>query len=247
MSAIPNLRIPVTVVTDQVAPAMKKVENDIAASAARISKSKALLMPSLGALGAGPLGGVLGALGTQGGALAGIGLGAGAIAAPFLAVSKLGKVFEDASKGATDALDKFKQTGEQTVAANSVILERLARIEQQAKQLPGGMGQAFVAASAGGAEGSLLQDIPSYWQQRSREAAGFAGAFLGGKGLEMSQLEAQLAVASDAEAARIQRRMNEVQRIQQTEEVGWDQPLSMLTDAILKNSMIMEKIYGAMK
>jgi len=38
MSAIPNLKIPITIVTKDVGPALAKVERDVAASAAKVSK-----------------------------------------------------------------------------------------------------------------------------------------------------------------------------------------------------------------
>jgi len=154
MSALPTLNIPVVVNTEQVPAAMKKVEKTVADSAARIGKIRTAIMPGLGALGAGPVGGVLGGLGSLGGGFGAAAIGIGMGLAPFLAASKMMSIFERESKGAGEALKQFNETGAQTFAANSAILRRLAEVETMTKRAGApSMAQAFTGAfAAGGAE-----------------------------------------------------------------------------------------------
>lgn len=242
MSAIPQLKIPITIQTAQVAPAMKQVEKTIADSSKRIAATRQALMPSLGALGAGPLGGMIGGLGTAG-------VGVGLAAAPFLAASKFMETFAAQTKGAGDALKQFNESGQQQFAANSVILKRLADMEQQAKSMQSPtLAQAFTGAMGTGADPGLIPDIFQRLDEFSSQAAAFMGAIVGGKNLDQASFEAQLSTASEPRARMLEAQAREQDRINQAEGwAGWDKPLSMIADVMVRNSVIVEKILGSLR
>jgi len=205
MSALPNLNIGVTVNTEQVPKALKKVEQDVANTASRVGKLKAAIMPGLGALGAGPLGGVLGgAAGLGGGAMVAAGF-VGAFMAPMLAASKLQDALDAQAKGASNALEEFKKTGEQTSQLNSVLLERLASIE---RQHAGGRAMGFMASFAQ-AEIAVNnatfsgETMSSWWEKRFTEAGAFTGAIVGGGDIRRAILEAELSTAGQGVAKQI--------------------------------------------
>ena len=244
MSALPTLNIPVVVNTAQVEPAMKKVEKTVADSAARIAKTRAAIMPGLGALGAGPVGGVLGGLGGLG-----AGFGAGAIGiglglAPFLAASRMVKIFENETKGASDALRQFNETGTQTFAANSELLKRFADMEQQAQRAKTpSLVQAFTGGFASGADESTVAYIARSLDEFSSQVAAFTGAFVSGKSLPIATMEAQLATAGEARAKDLSRAIREQQRIEQAEPwAGLEAPLSAIAEFLVRNSVILEQI-----
>lgn len=244
MSALPTLNIPVVVNTAQVEPAMKKVEKTVADSAARIAKTRAAIMPGLGALGAGPVGGVLGGLGGLG-----AGFGAGAIGiglglAPFLAASRMVKIFENETKGASEALRQFNETGTQTFAANSELLKRFAEMEQQAQRAKTpSLSQAFTGGFASGADESTVAYIARSLDEFSTQVAAFTGAFVSGKSLPIATMEAQLATAGEARAKDVSRAIREQQRIEQAEPwAGLEAPLSAIAEFLVRNSVILEQI-----
>jgi hypothetical protein len=244
MSALPTLNIPVVVNTEQVPVAMRKVEKTVADSAARIGKIRTAMMPGLGALGAGPVGGVLGGLGGMGGAFGAGAIGIGLGLAPFLAASKMMSIFETQTKGASDALKQFRETGVQTFAANSEILRRLADMEAQAQRGRNpSLAQAFTGGFAGGAEVSTVGYIAQSLDNFSTQVAAYTGALLGGKGTQIASMEAELSTAGEARAKDITRSIREQQRIEQAEPwAGIDQPLSAIAEFLVRNSVILEKI-----
>ena len=207
---LPELKIPVTVQTDGVDRGLTAVERKLRNSAAKMKRLGAAGAPAGGAgiglkaqQGTALLGG-LGKLGPVSGALGGLG-GAGlALAAPlamFGIAAQSVQQMAQMTKGATEALALFKQTGEQTFAVNSVILERLAKMEsgaQLAAQLPG-YTEAFALGSARPGEESILQTLNEFGVQ----ASAFIGAIAGGKTIEQAQLEAALVTASEAQAKAI--------------------------------------------
>lgn len=206
MSALTTLNIPVVVNTAQVEPAMKKVEKTVADSAARIGKIKAAVMPGLGALGAGPLGGVLGGVAGTGAIGMGIaGVGA-AFMAPILAATKLQDALDAQTKGASQAFEEYKKTGMQTAQINAVLLERLANLE---KQQAGGREMGFMASfeqaniSIGNANirtGEGQRSIGSFWSKTATETGAFLGATLGGADMQEALLEAKLSTAGEGVA-----------------------------------------------
>jgi hypothetical protein len=247
MSALPTLKIPVVVNTEQVPVAMKKVERTVADSAQRISRIRASITPSLGALGAGPVGGMLSGVGGLGGGFAGAAVGIGLGMAPFLAASKMMKIFEAESKGATDALAKFNETGTQVFAANSTILKRLADMEQQtARGKTPSLAQAFTGAFATGAEESTVGYIARTLDEFSSQVAAYTGAVLSGKGTVVAGMEAELATAGEARAKDVNRAIREQKRIEEAEPwAGIEAPLSAMAEFLLRNSVILEKINQA--
>jgi len=244
MSALTTLNIPVTVHTDQVAPAMKKVEKTVADSAARIGKIRTAMMPGLGALGAGPVGGVLGGLGGLGGGFGAGAIGIGLGLAPFLAASRMVKIFENETKGASDALKQFNATGTQTFAANSELLKRFAEMEQQAQlaKTPS-LAQAFTGGFATGADESTVGYIARSLDEFSSQVAAYTGAVLAGKSLPIAGMESELATAGESRAKDINRAIREQQRIEQAEPwAGIEAPLSGIAEFLVRNSVILEKI-----
>lgn len=198
MSAIPHLNIPLTVQTDQVAPAMKKAEREIKSSTERMSKIKAVLMPGLGAAGAGPLGGVLGG---ASGALGGGALAIGALALPFFAASKAMDTLRSEVQGAGDALKQFRETGKQNFAPNPVLLKDLADMEGRMAQDSklGLMGTLFAATSNGGTAGGPEMAARTL-QGFLTEAFVSVVAHLTGASADMADLQGQLAVAGPGQA-----------------------------------------------
>jgi hypothetical protein len=210
---LPNLVIPVTVQTDGVDRGLTAVERKLRNSAAKMKRLGGAA-GAAGATGGGGGGlrasqgtallGGLGKLGPISGALGGLG-GAGlAMAAPlalFGMASQYVETMARATKGATEALDLFKQTGEQTFTVNSEFLRKLSALESQS-QIAAGLPDMVTAFAVGGAragEKSILTSLDEF----ATQAAAFAGGMLGGKSIEQSMLEAQLVTASEAQAKAI--------------------------------------------
>jgi len=201
MSALPTLNIPVVVNTEQVPAAMKKVEKTVADSASRIGKIKAAVMPGLGALGAGPLGGVLGGVAGMGGAGMGIaGVGA-AFMAPILAANRLQDALDAQTKGAAQAFEEYRKTGVQTAQLNAVLLERLAALEkQQAGGRPMGFMAAFEQANIAVNNATFSEGMSQWWQKRATEMGAFIGTVAGGGTVREASLEAQISTAGQGVA-----------------------------------------------
>ena len=221
MSAIPNLKVPITVQTDQVAPAMRKVEREVAASANRISKIRAAMTPALGAAGAGPLGGLLGGLGGAG--LGGAAAGIGALILPFAAAARTLDSLESNTKGATAALDEFRKTGKLTFTGNAVMLEQLAAIEAQMKPRTS-FGQAFAVAAGAGESISPLSTMGRMWNAAGAGLGGLVGAATG-QGTSINEIIAQMQLqmaSTEDEARRAQARIvfDQMQRQQAQQASG---------------------------
>ena len=210
MSALPTLNVGVVVNTDQVPKALKKVEQDVASAASRVGKIKAAVMPGLGALGAGPLGSVLGgAVGLGGGAAATAGFAA-MFMAPILAAGKLQDALDAQAKGASEAFDEFKKTGQQSAQINSVLLERLAKIEGQQKgNRPMGFMAAFAQAEIAVQNANFTQETSAeWWDKRFTEAGAFSGAIMGGASPRRAWMEAELSTAGQGVALQLQEEIN---------------------------------------
>jgi hypothetical protein len=230
---------------------LKATEAKIKASAKRMEKVSGAPSAAQGVLkagaqsalslgGFGAIGGAAGAAGTAGIAIAGA-------LSPLIVAGQIMETMNNATNGASEALAKFKTTGEQTVAANSVILERLAIMEKQIASTKGkGFMAGFIGGSAdvntGRAGGAVT------WAQQMQEGATIAGAglgaFLSGKSLEQIRNEMALSVANEAGAAQIQQRMAEQQRIDMAEGRGG------MADAIgawmIQNSTVLTKLVQVM-
>lgn len=225
MPSLPKVHVPVVVTTEGVDAGLKSAESKIKASAKRMEKAQA--SPAQGILkagaqsalslgGFGAIGGVAGAAGAGGIAIAGV-------LAPFVAAGKIMDAVAQSTKGAGEALNKFKETNQQAFAANSVILERLAILEKQTESVQkGGFWKAFIGASADQKTGRAGGAVE--WAQQVSEGttvlgAGI-GAFLSGKSLDQIRNEMALSVANEAGAAQIEMRMREQQRIDDAEGRG---------------------------
>lgn len=246
MSAIPNLKIPVTVVTDQVPKALAKVETDVKASAARMSKVRASLGALGGAIGAGPLGGAGSALGGQIGGGLGVGLAGAGLAFGF--AQRMEQEVRSSVKGAAAALDEFRKTGEQTFAANSVILQRQAQMESSFGQGQRGFGAGFATGISGG---------EAFQYYGLSEMTTQVGAFVGGLVGSMGNLQdafdaAALSIAGEGVAKQIEQEQRNRQKLIAAGEMsdyslgaGLYNPLSQgpvayLGDKFVQNSNILK-------
>lgn len=221
MSALPTLNIPVVVNTEQVPAAMKKVEKTVADSASRIGKIKAAVMPGLGALGAGPLGGVLGGVAGMGGAGMGIaGVGA-AFMAPILAANKLQDALDAQTKGASQAFEEYKKTGVQTAQLNAVLLERLAALEQQqAGGRPMGFMAAFEQANIAVNNATFSEGMSQWWEKRATELGAFMGTVVGGGTVTEASLEAQISTAGQGVAMQAKKELDRYRELKAAGLVG---------------------------
>jgi hypothetical protein len=150
------------------------------------------------------LGGV-GKLGPATGFLSGMG-GAGlALAAPA-ALAMMARANVEAmaamTKGAGDAFQKFRESGEQSFAINSQMLRLMASAEadaQAAAKRPG-MIDAFRQGQLGIDQGGpgILERLSTALSQ----ASATAGAYFGGKGIQESMLTGQLATTDDEALAK---------------------------------------------
>ncbi|MEY4093948.1 MAG: hypothetical protein RLZZ53_1147 [Acidobacteriota bacterium] len=235
MSAIPNLKVPITVQTDQVAPAMRKVEREVSASAARMSKIRAAMQPALGAAGAGPLGGLIGGLGASG--LGGAAIGIGAAILPFAGASRALDTLESNTRGAGAALEEFRKTGKQTFTGSAVMLERLAAIEQRMTARTT-FGQAFAAGA--GTDGNIggLQTLGRVWNAAGAGLGGLVGS-LTGQGTSVNEIIAQMQLqmaSNEDEARRAQARFifdrMERERIQRQAGITGMGPFSVARDLL---------------
>lgn len=203
---LPKINIPMTVDTKGVDRGISDAERKLKSASRRMARTtagmdsgrataagKAGVAAALGAGGLGRLGGIAGAIGPNPAtaALAGITI-------PFAVAGAINNLMKEATTGAMAALTEFKETGKQTFAANSVLLERLARLEAKNQTGIPSMGQAFVAA---GGEGGAFT-----WAKEFKEGAtmlsAFAGALLAGKSSAEAMGEASLAVTTNETMAR---------------------------------------------
>jgi hypothetical protein len=211
MSAIPNLKIPITIVTKDVGPALAKVERDVAASAAKVSKigsgmggggmgaaGKSLVAGGNAMLGGGPLGAMSMALGPFGVAI-------GGTAAGLLAANAVIDMFAESTKGAGAALDVFNAGGGQTMAINVVLLERLASLEKAAQEAKNEImtwGKIWVAASAPQPGEDTSGSFSSQLAMHAQQSVAYVAALWAGKSFMVASLEGDLAGTSNNDEAR---------------------------------------------
>ena len=211
MTAITPLKIPITVNTSQVAPAMKSVEKTVADSAQRISKIRGAITPALGALGMGQGASVLGGLTQFGGVGGAAAAGAGALIGGAMLPNKLADMYLNrmatAAAGAGEALKQFNDSGRQTFAANSVLLREYAAMEERARAMNADKtsftGNIMVGATRGGATSALEREMMII-QEGWKGIGAFIGAIAGGGSVREAMLAEQLTgTTSEAEAQRI--------------------------------------------
>lgn len=158
MSKLPPLKVVGQVDTSQMAKGLKSAEAQIKASQRRMQASqaatsmgRAAATPALGMLGGGALGagvGALGAFGTAGGVA---GLALAAMVAPLLLATKVLGEFVEATKGSSEQLRMFNETGKKTSTLPSTTLAALSRSEQRTSEVAGGpsLTQAFISGGGG--------------------------------------------------------------------------------------------------
>jgi hypothetical protein len=200
VSKLPTTSIPVSVDTRGVDSGVRHIQHKMAGLQKKLQKMGG---PIGGGKATGLLSGV-GGLGVGGRALGMMGAGGAAAAAPMALAMVARKHVEEMArmtKGATAALESFKQTGEQSFAVNSQVLRLMAEQErsaQAAAQLPG-MGTAFKTGMMGIDQGGqgILEQISEF----STVAAGFLGKFLSGGGVRESAAFGQLQATTDENVA----------------------------------------------
>lgn len=251
MPSLPKVHVPVVVSTDGVDKGLKDAESKMRASAARMERIqagpskgaqalKAGATSALGIGGFGAIGGAVGAMGVGGAGAAAI------LAAPFIASAKLMGTMQEATKGATKALEDFRKTGEQTFAANSVILERLSLLEKStAKSLPS-LGQVFTAAGTSAETGRAagMFEWAKEFQDGLRIATAALGAFAGGKTMDQIRTEMLLATSNEAGALQLRGRMAEEERIRQS--LGGGGVTATMGDWMIENSYLLKKLVAAL-
>ena len=249
-SKITNLRIPVTVTTEGVDKGLNAVERKLRNSAAKMKRLGGAAGAAGGAggglksqQGTALLGGV-GKLGPIAGALGGLGVAGLGMAAPlamFGLAAQSVQTMAAATKGASDALALFQQSGEQTFTANSEYLKKLAALESQSQIAAAGPGvmEAFSIASARPGEEGMMSMLNDF----AKQSAAFAGATLGGKSFVQATLEAALVTASEAQAKEIAAQMAALEK--QRMDVGLADvlnPLSSLPQKIDQIAIYLGKL-----
>jgi len=218
-ASLPKVHIPVTVTTDGVDKGLSQVEEKMRRSAAKMKRlgqataggpAKAAGFAPMAPKATAFLGGV-GKLGPLSGLLGGLGAGGLAAAAPLavfgMAASQVQQLAA-MTKGATEALAKFRETGEQTFAVNSAVLERLAAAEAgaQAAAKMGAM-DAFTFAGTRPGEKSNWEALNDY----ATEQMAFIGAMAAGKRREEAALLSELVTASEPRAREINQQLKSVE------------------------------------
>ena len=170
---MPAVKVPVTVTNEGVAKGLRDTEAKVKASAERIARTRATMTTTLGGLGAGPLGGILGGAMTGPAAAANIGLGA--TLAGFLMLETVWDGMIEASRGATKAFEEFKATGELATGMNSAVLETLARFEQRNLQQEKQVGFSAGVIFGSGGQRTLYE---TFMKEKSN-IPGMFGAYIG--------------------------------------------------------------------
>lgn len=251
MPSLPKVHVPVVVTTEGVDKGLADAERKIRASAKRMERVSASPSPGGQALKAGATSALgIGGFGAIGGAAAALGVGGAAaaagIAAPFIASAKLMQTMTEATKGATKALEDFRKTGEQTFAANSVILERLSMLEKStAKSLPS-LGQVFTAAGTDAETGQAagMFGWAREFQDGLRIATAALGAFAGGKTPEQIKTEMLLATSNEAGAQQLRGRIAEEERIRQAN--GGGGVISTIGDLMVEQNFVLKRLVQIM-
>lgn len=206
-SKLPTVNIPVSVDSRDVDAGVRHIEHKMAGLKRKLERMKpaggggptpkaAQATAFLGSVGRlGPASGMLGAMG-----------GAGLAMAAPMALAGMARQHVEAmaqlTKGATDALEQFRLTGEQTFAVNSSILSLLAQNERAAAAaaaVPGPLEAARIASMARVEQGGpgTLERLSTALSQ----FGAFAGAWMSGKGVRESIVSATQATTTDERIA----------------------------------------------
>jgi hypothetical protein len=245
VAKIAPLNVPVTVDTSGMDKGLKTAEQKMKRSAERMNKaaagggaagraSKGVAMAGASTLGFGAAGGALGAMG-------GVGFAVGAVAAPFLAAGRMAQSLADATKGATDQLKTFKESGEVGTFGNRLMLETLSSMEAAAQARVSGpsFAQQFFAGEklAGGAGPTNTETFMDFWNS----AGGRLGAILGGASWEESgMIQPALEAPEGPIAERRRQQLESEQRAIRSEGYSsfGEAPLSWLAETIARAIMV---------
>jgi hypothetical protein len=200
----------VTVDASGVEGQLRRAEKAFKDSERRLARVRSAATPALGALGGGALGGVAGGLGQLGFGGAAVGAGAMAAAAPVLIAQRMISAFAEATKGSTEALQKFRETGVNTTQMNSTMLEILSSMEARAQKLaeaPSAF-QSFLAG-AGTETNGILQALESMSEGLNGVAA-FIGALTSGKSFREAFLAMQLPSAGESRSEQLKAEMDAI-------------------------------------
>jgi len=205
---IPNLKIPVTIDASGLEGDLRKAEARMKASAKRVSQMRAAATPAFGALGGGALGGVAGGLSQLGAGGTIAGAGAMALAAPMLIAERVISAFSEATRGSTEALRQFRETGINTTQMNTVMLEILSSMESRAQKLADAPSvfQSFLTGT-GGEMNSILQWAKEFMEGLRALSAGI-GAITSGKSFGEAFLAMQLPAANESYAQQLRTEMD---------------------------------------
>lgn len=209
MAKVSNIKVPVTVDASGVEGQLRRVERKFKDSQQRMAKARAAATPAIGALGGGALGGIAGGLGQLGfgGGVAGIALQAAA--APLLVANRVIEAFATATKGSTEALKQFRETGVNATGINSALLETLSALEQRAQQMAGGptLSQAFLGGA--GTDANLLVEGFALMKEGALGLSAAIGAITSQKTFEEAFLAMQLPTAGESRGEQLKLEMEQ--------------------------------------
>jgi len=210
VAKVPNIKVPVTVDASGVDGQLRRVERKFKDSQQRLSKARAAATPAFGALGVERLGGIAGGLGQLGfgGAAAGVGLLAAS--APLLVANRVIEAFATATKGSTEALQQFRDTGVNATGINSALLETLAAMEARAQKVASG--PTFTQAFLGGAgtDSNMLLEGASLLKDGALALSATLGAITSGKTFQEAFLSAQLPTAGESRGEQLKLEMEQL-------------------------------------
>lgn len=240
MAKVSNVKVPVTVDASGVEGQLRKVEKKFKESQGRMAKARAAATPAFGALGGGALGGIAGGIGQLGFGGAAASAGLLAASAPLLAANRIIEAFAEATKGSTDALAKFRETGINATGINSALLETLSAFEQQAQKAAGGptLAQAFLGGAGPGA--NVLLDGASLLKEGALGLSSALGAITSGKTLEQAFLALQLPTAGESRSEQLTVEMQRAESQRRPFDAGYldvlgvSNPVISLTTQLLR-------------
>lgn len=209
MAKVPNIKVPVTIDASGVDGQLRRTERKLKDSQARMARARAAATPAFGALGGGALGGIAGGLGQLGFAGGAAGAGLLAAAAPMLVTNRVIEAFAEATKGSTEALQKFRETGINATGINSAMLETLSALENQSQKLAGGptLSQAFLGGA--GTESNMILNAAETMKEGSLGIMAALGAITSMKSLEEAFLALQLPAAGESRSEQLKLEMDQ--------------------------------------
>jgi hypothetical protein len=221
VAKVPTVKVPVTIDASGVEGQLRRTERRIKDSQARLAKARAAATPTLGALGGGALGGIAGGVGQLGLGGGAVGAGLMAAAAPLLLANRTIEAFAEATKGSTEALAKFRETGINATGINSALLETLSALETQAQRAATGptLFQSFLGGTGG--EANALLTAAETMKEGSLGLAAAFGALTSGKTLQEAFLALQLPTAGEARSEQLRKEMDVMALQRRPQDAGY--------------------------